>query len=210
LTKEHSFLRVGVTGGIGSGKSTVCTLFTKLGRTVLSADDIARDLTETNSDIKASIRETFGDDVFLPNGALHRRALAEIIFKDAGAKEQLNAIVHPLVFEVLEEKIHKLKPADRHPYIIIEAALIYETRMDDDLEYVIVVNAKDETRIQRVMQRDKLTREGVLSRMQAQMDVKEKVELADFVIENEGSEAELIERISFVDKLLAMLAHKPA
>jgi dephospho-CoA kinase len=205
LSREEQYLRVGVTGGIGSGKSTVCKLFAQMGRVVISADEIARELTATNDDIKAAIRETFGDEVFHPSGALNRKALAEVVFNNQEAKEKLNAIIHPLVFETIEARINALKPSQRSPYVIIEAALIYESRMDDDMHYVIVVDAKEELRIERVMERDEVDRAAVLARIRSQMNVQEKVELADFVIVNEGTEADLIERVAFIDRLLTMM-----
>ncbi len=205
MSKEEQYLRVGVTGGIGSGKSTVCKLFAQMGRVVISADEIARELTATNDDIKAAIRETFGDEVFHSSGALNRKALAEVVFNNQEAKEKLNAIIHPLVFETIEARINALKPSQRSPYVIIEAALIYESRMDDDMHYVIVVDAKEELRIERVMERDEVDRAAVLARIRSQMNVQEKVELADFVIVNEGTEADLIERVAFIDRLLTMM-----
>lgn len=205
MSREEQYLRVGVTGGIGSGKSTVCKLFAQMGRVVISADEIARELTATNDDIKAAIRETFGDEVFHPSGALNRKALAEVVFNNQEAKEKLNAIIHPLVFETIEARINALKPSQRSPYVIIEAALIYESRMDDDMHYVIVVDAKEELRIERVMERDEVDRAAVLARIRSQMNVQEKVELADFVIVNEGTEADLIERVAFIDRLLTMM-----
>jgi dephospho-CoA kinase len=210
LTKSHTtVLRVGVTGGIGSGKSTVCKLLTTFGRTVLSADDIAKHLTNGNADIQAAIRSEFGDSVFFENGMLDRKALAAVAFKSKEAVSALNAIVHPHVFTALETEIQNLKSSQRSPYVVIEAALMYETRMDDDLNYVIVVAADEETRVSRVMNRDKVTRNEVRARMKLQMDEKEKIELADFVIINEGTQADLIERVKFIDRLLPMLASQP-
>lgn len=205
MNTEKHFLRVGVTGGIGSGKSTVCKLFSQMGRVVISADEIARELTATNDDVKAAIRAAFGDEVFHSSGSLHRKALAEVVFNNEAAKEKLNAIIHPLVFETIESRINALKPSERSPYVIIEAALIYESRMDDDMHYVIVVDAKEELRIERVMERDEVDRDAVLARIRSQMNVQEKLDLADFVIVNEGTEADLIERVAFIDRLLTMM-----
>lgn len=205
---RESFLRVGVTGGIGSGKSTVCKLFAKLGRTVLSADEIAREVTDTHNDIKASIRKTFGDKVFFPNGNLNRQALANIVFQNQSLKKQLDAIVHPHVFTAVDLAIEQIPHSQRTPYVLIEAALIFESRMDERLDHVIVVHADEETRIERVMNRDKISRDAVLARIQSQMDPKEKKELADFVIENDGDEAELFERVQFVDRILSMVNSK--
>lgn len=203
--QDEGFLRVGITGGIGSGKSTVCRLFASLGRTVLSADEIGKELTENNKEIKSSIRKTFGGAVFLPGGLVDRKALASIVFKDPTSRRKLDAIIHPQVFTAIDDELDKLSPSERSPYVIIEAALIYESGMDERLDYILVVKADENTRIKRVMGRDNATRDAVLARIQSQMDVKTKLEHADFVIENVGSEEELLTRVKFIDRLVSML-----
>ncbi len=200
-----SFLRVGVTGGIGSGKSTACKLFEKLGRTVLSADGIARQLTETNDDVKLSIRNAFGDKVFFENGLLNRSALATIIFQNQSLRKKLDAIVHPHVFAAVDHAIEQIPRSKLSPYVLIEAALIFESGMDERMDYTIVVHADEQTRIQRVMERDKIDRTAVVARIESQMDPKEKKDLADFVIENDGDESELLERVKFLDRILSMM-----
>ncbi len=170
---------------------------------------MAKDLTNNDAQIRADIRKEFGDVVFNNDGTLDRKALAEVVFKSKTAIETLNAIVHPRVFVALETEIQNLKPSQHFPYVVIEAALMYETRMDDDLNYVIVVTADEETRVSRVMNRDKVTRNDVRARMKFQMEEKEKLDLADFVIINDGTQADLIERVKFIDKLLPMLAMRP-
>ncbi len=205
---DQSFLRIGVTGGIGSGKSTVCKLFAKLGRSVLSADDIARRLTQTNTDVKLSIRKTFGEQVFSQDGNLNRKELAGIVFQNQTLKKKLDKIIHPHVFAEVDLLIRRLPPAERSPYVLIEAALIFESEMDERLDYVIVVQADEETRIKRVIERDNVNREDVLARIRSQMDVNAKVELADFLIQNDGDEQSLFERVKFFDKILALMKSK--
>ncbi len=200
-----SFLRVGVTGGIGSGKSTVCALFAKLGRTVFSADEIAREVTDTREDIKSAIRKTFGDKVFLPAGLLNRKVLADLIFQNQPLRKKLDEIVHPHVFAAVNQAIELTPQNKRMPYVLIEAALIFESGMDERLDHVIVVHADEEIRIQRVIDRDTISRDEVLARIQSQMDPKEKKELADFVIENDGDEEELFERVKFIDRILSIM-----
>ncbi|MEK7251271.1 MAG: dephospho-CoA kinase [Bacteroidota bacterium] len=205
--QHEGFLRVGITGGIGSGKSTVCKSFAKLGRTVLSADDIARQLTDTNDEIKSSIKQTFGNKIFLPNGLVDRNALAIIVFNNQSLRKKLDAIIHPKVFTAIDNAIDQLPSSKQKPYVVIEAALIYESGMDERLDYIVVVNADEETRTKRVMERDTTSRDAVLARIQSQIDVKKKVKLADFVIENDGSEEELAERVKFIDRILSL--HSP-
>lgn len=199
-------LLVGVTGGIGSGKSTLCGLFAALGRTVLRADDIARDLTENDPAIRRSLRREFGEGVFLPGGKLDRKGLAAVVFADPARLERLNRLVHPAVFAEIERLVGALPAARRTPYVIVEAALIYESGMDRRLDYVIAVHASVETRLRRVMQRDGATREEVLPRMHAQMAPEEKLALADFSIANDGTPDDLRKAVLLFDTLLAHLA----
>lgn len=203
--KSPRYLRVGITGGIGSGKSTVCNLFARLGRAVLSADAIARSLTDGNDDIKASIRKAFGTGVFLPNGAVDRKALAAHVFMNRTRLQTLNAIIHPHVFRAIEQALSQLPTTQRQPYVVIEAALIFESGMDKQLDYVVVVSADEGKRIDRVMKRDGVTREEVLARMQSQMNVEQALRRADFVLTNNGTEPDLERSVAFVDSLLKRL-----
>ena len=201
-TPSSDFHRVGVTGGIGSGKSIVCSLFEELGRTVLSADRIARELTESDGVVRAAITKAFGNDVYGANGTLDRKRLAAIVFTDARLRRKLDGIVHPRVFVALDHALEELPPERRRPYVIIEAALIYESGLHKHLDAVVVVHAEEETRITRVMRRDHCTREEVLMRMQAQLPADTKVTRADFVIYNEHNSVDLAAKVSFIDSLL--------
>jgi len=198
-------LIVGVTGGIGSGKSAVCREFERLGRSVLSADRIARELTETDGKIQEEIRAAFGTSVFSTDGDLKRRDLAEIVFHDPDLRQKLNAIVHPRVFSRIDEMLSRLPPTSRHPYVVIEAALIFETDMDKRLDYTIVVDAPEEIRIKRVMQRDGCSREEVVARTAAQMSVHRKREKADFVLDNSDAASSLVNRVAFLDRLFTIM-----
>jgi dephospho-CoA kinase len=202
----RDFLLVGVTGGIGSGKSAVCRAFERLGRTVISADAIARTLTEDDQKVRDSIRKSFGDSVFTSAGVLDRRALADVVFRDTVAREHLNKILHPSVFRRIEELLADLPPERRRPYTIEEAALIFESGRDRDLDYVLVVDAPEEARIARVMKRDRCTREEVLRRIGSQMSAHEKRKHADFTITNSGPEEELAQIVAFFDNILRSMA----
>ena len=198
-------MTVGVTGGIGSGKSTVCREFTRLGRKVLSADAIAYDLTEDDSLVRRDIRKAFGAEVFAEDGSLRRKELAALVFRDARKRERLNSIVHPRVFEVIEKTLLSVSTRSTRPYIVIEAALIFESGMDRWLDYVIVVNAREKTRISRVMQRDRCTGADVRYRIASQMPAGEKAARGDFVIQNDGDRKDLRRRIQFLDRVLSSL-----
>lgn len=183
----------------------MCRHFETLGRTVLSADALARTLTEENREIKTAIRKSFGPGVFHPNGSVNRKQLAAYVFSHPAELQRLNAIVHPHVLAFVERQLKRLPLEKKKPYVVIEAALIFESGMDERLDAVLAVHADEETRIARVMRRDGVTREEVLARMRFQMNTKDILERADFVIYNDGTEAELLPRIQFIDALLRKL-----
>jgi dephospho-CoA kinase len=203
--RGRDFLKVGVTGGIGSGKSTVCGLFQRLGRTVISADRIAREITEQNETVQRRIASKFGRDVFLADGSLNRRRLADRVFAESGLRRTLDSIVHPHVFAAIDKLVNSLPPGQRIPYVVIEAALIFETGMDRQLDYTIVVHADEKTRIARTLRRDRCSRVDILNRIHSQMPAAQKRRKADFVIENDGAERELPEKVAFLDRLLGLL-----
>jgi dephospho-CoA kinase len=183
----------------------VCRLFADLGRVILSADEIARDVSNHDPDVRKEIASEFGPDSYLPDGTLDRQALASIVFHDAKKRARLNAIVHPRVFDHIEHQLSALPPVQAKPYVVIEAALIYETGMDESLDFVIVVAADKETCVQRVRLRDNVPAEDVKRRISAQMPLNRKIERADFVIHNDGSEADLKSRVLFLDSILSQL-----
>jgi len=193
---------VGVTGGIGSGKSAVCRAFAALGRSVISADAIARDLTERDPGVRAAIARAFGAEIYAPDGPLRRQALAALVFASAAKLRTLNAIVHPPTRAAIDAAVADLPADSRSPYVILEAALIYESGLDKQLGAVVVVRADEEVRITRVMQRDGLGRQEVLARMRAQMPAEEKARRADLIIDNNREESELGPKVRFIDTLL--------
>jgi len=177
-------LKVGITGGIGSGKTTVCQIFEKLGVPVYYADQRAKELMEDDRELCAEIKKEFGDDIYDAEGKLDRKKLAEIVFSDEKKLVTLNGLVHPAVFkdnqswnEVLEKK--------GYPYTLREAALLVETGSYRLLNKLIVVSGPEEDRIARVMARDGSTREQVLARIKAQMPEEQKVKYADYIIYND-------------------------
>lgn len=209
MPSDRDFFLVGVTGGIGSGKSAVCAAFEQLGRTVLSADGMAREIMEREEPIKRKVRQLFGEAAYTSAGVLDRKLVASRVFSDPAAKKKLDAIVHPAVFREIKQRISRLSPKQRFPYVIIEAALIYESGLHEQLDYVIVVHADEETRIRRVMDRDKCTREEVLHRISAQMSQDEKLKRADFVIRNDAESTQLAPKIQFINTLLTRMSGNP-
>ncbi len=196
---------VGVTGAIGSGKSVVCSAFSALGRKVIAADPLARELMETEPHLRDQLVTILGKAIFGADGRLDRKRVADRIFGDRRLRERVNAAVHPAVFRAIGSRIESLADAERRPYVVIEAALIYESGMDRMLHSVVVVDAPMEKRLARVLARDGATREEFLQREQAQMKAAEKISRADFVIRNSGSIDGLNDRVRFLDRLFLTL-----
>lgn len=197
---------VGVTGGIGSGKSTVCGILSGFGRVVIAADPLAREIMESDEGVIRRLKKLLGDEIYGPDGRLERGRVASMIFGDRLLRQKVNNIVHPRVLEAIGERLSELGEARRSPYAVVEAALIYESGLDRLLDIVVVVDADLETRLQRVMNRDGVTREDVLKRARAQLSVSEKVRKADFVIRNRRERSSLAEKVRFVDAILSRLA----
>jgi dephospho-CoA kinase len=190
-------LKIGITGGIGSGKSTVCKVFKALGIPVYHADDSARTITDRNPEVIARIKQAFGDDMYA-NGLLDRPKMAALVFNNPEELAKLNSIVHPAVRAELPVWLEANKNA---PYMLYEAAILFESGAYKLVDKSILVAADEEARIERVMQRDNVGREEVLNRVKNQWADKEKLELANYVIWNEGNEP-VIAQVLALDKLL--------
>lgn len=170
---------IGLTGGIGSGKTTIATYFQSKGIPIYIADDEARKIMQSDDVIQA-IKNTFGESIF-ENGILVRQKLAEIVFNDPAKLKELNAIVHPAVKEHYKTWLAEKKD---FPYIIYEAAILFESGSYQNFDFIISVVAPLETRIARVIKRDLASREHVLKRMEAQWTDEQRISKSDFVIEN--------------------------
>jgi len=176
-------LKVGITGGIGSGKSFICSKFEQLGVPVYNADERAKYLMQNDETVKTKLIETFGNEIFEHN-TLNRKLLASLVFNNKEALAKLNNIVHPAVQKDTENwlKLHQNKP-----YVIKEAALLFETGSYQNLDKTILVTANEDLRKVRVMERDKISKEDVEARIKNQMDDLEKMTLADYIINNDGN-----------------------
>jgi dephospho-CoA kinase len=175
-------LKIGITGSIGAGKSTVAGIFKVLGIPVFDADATAKNILNTDSVLREQIAATFGSETY-KNGLLDKKYLATLVFNNPDQLAKLNALVHPATIEAANIWA---KHCEEHgsPYILKEAALLFEAGTNVGLDFIIGVTAPVEMRIARVMERDHVTREEVLKRMQHQLDDTEKMKRCNFVIDN--------------------------
>jgi dephospho-CoA kinase len=191
--------KVGITGGIGSGKSTVTNVFKTLGIPVFDADAAARKVMNEDETLKNKIREFFGNEAYI-NGSLNRKYIADLVFGDAFKLEKLNAMVHPVTIAMAEQWMQQ----QTSPYVIKEAAILFESGAAAGLDYIIGVFAPQHLRIQRVMQRDKTSREEVLKRIAKQIDEHMKMKLCDFVITNDEQQLLIPQVLQVHEKLLSL------
>lgn len=187
---------IGLTGGIGSGKTTIANEFLALGIPVYIADDEARKLMQS-SEVVDAIRTFFGDAIF-ENNILNREKLAEIVFSDPEKLAKLNAIVHPAVKKHFDEWLLNHKDT---PFVIYEAAILFESGGYKNCDLIISVVAPLETRIQRVIDRDKTTREQVLKRINMQWNDEKRIAKSDFIINNTNMEETKSEIVKILKKL---------
>lgn len=173
-------LRIGLTGGIGSGKSTVARIFELLGIPVYYADAASKNLYNTDPELMASIKKHFGEDLY-EHGVINKSSLAALVFSDPRKLELLNSLVHPPTIRAAEQWMKK----QTAPYAVKEAALIFESGSASGLDYVIGVQAPMALRVKRVMDRDHVSREDVYSRINRQMDENIKMKLCDYIIVND-------------------------
>lgn len=192
--------KIGLTGGIGAGKSTAAKIFEFLKVPVYYADEAAKQLMESDSRLIAQIVETFGHETYL-EGVLQRKVLAAKVFGDEAAIQKLNAIVHPIVFSHFDEWCSQ---RTHLPYIVKEAALIFETILHQKLDKVIHVSAPEELRIARVMLRDHSSKEEVLDRIARQLPEEEKIKRADFILYNDEIHPLLPQVVSLHQKIMLM------
>jgi len=182
-------LLVGLTGGIGAGKSTVATLLAEHGAVVIDADSIVRELQQPGTEVFAAIVDRFGEHVVAADGTLDRERLADIVFRNDDARSALNAIVHPAVYSVMSERIAAVKDEDK--VVVLDIPLLAEAGGGGGMDAVVVVEADEEMRVARVMSERGLDAEDVRARMAAQASSEQREALADVVIRNNGTPEDL-------------------
>lgn len=184
-------LVIGLTGGIGCGKSTVSELFRNLGTPVIDADDIAHKIVEPGQPALQALRDTFGDAIFAADGRLDRAELRQRVFSDLAKKQQLEAILHPLVYAEIDHAVQQLK----HPYCIVCIPLLLETRMESKVDRILVIDCPVETQIERVQKRDGMSSEMVHRIIANQVSRATRLAHADDIIENTISAEQLADQV---------------
>ncbi|MBR6585496.1 MAG: dephospho-CoA kinase [Firmicutes bacterium] len=190
---------IGLTGGIGTGKSTVSAYLKEKGCVILDADKMSRQLTAPGGDALPAIRRTFGDEVFYDDGTLDRKKLGSIVFNDADKLKALEEITTQKVVEQTIDGLVRLRKASYNGIVIIDAPLLFECGMQVLAEENWLVTAGLEVRIERIIKRDGLDRQSILDRINNQMNDEEKMTMADYVIDNSGNLESLYQQI---DKLI--------
>lgn len=172
-------LRLGITGGIGSGKTSVCRVFHVLGIPCFSADPAAKEIMDSDQDVMRKLNSIAGKDLY-QKGSLDRMELARLIFNNNSLLSEVNSLIHPIVFQ----QFNKWQQEQESPYVIMEAAILFESGAAKLVDRVATVVAPVEERIQRVMARNNLGREQIIERMRNQMDDEQRIKLSDYVIHN--------------------------
>ena len=178
---------IGLTGGIASGKSTVSNILKKAGAVIIDADRIARDVVKKGLPAYQEIRDTFGDNVLSPDGEIDRSVLGDIIFNDPQKKQLLNRIVHPYVSKETNFQLKHIEKTHPNTIVILDIPLLMEAQMHKDFSDIIVVYVPEHTQIERLMQRDGISKADARARIHSQMPIEEKKDLATIVIDNSGT-----------------------
>jgi dephospho-CoA kinase len=178
-------ITLGVTGGLGSGKSTACDMFAELGVPVFVADEVAKELMVSHDGLRRDLVGAFGAEAYMPDGSLNRKHLATRVFGDPARLERINALVHPRVFEAFQSFLMEAEQ-EGAPMAIKEAAILFESGGDSHVDETLVVDALISTRIERVMKRDGMSAQDAMERIRHQLPSEELRERAGFVIDNDG------------------------
>ena len=198
-------VKVGITGGIGSGKTTVCRMLEEAGVPVLYADAIAIEIEQSDPAIRKALTELLGKEAFHENGTVNRPYLASKIFSSKKLHKAVEQIVHPAVMQEIDRRMRKYSESGT-PVVAVEAALLYESGMHKQLDAIVVVDARENLRIRRVVDRDQVKAEAVRKRMAAQWSVERKIRSAHVVLGNNGTMEELRVKVGFLLTLFTTLS----
>mgnify|MGYP005696740885 FL=1 len=195
-------LKIGLTGGIGSGKSSVSSILKSWGSYVFDADKIAKSILNENESAQNEVITEFGTDVLGADGKIEKSKLSRVVFYDEDHQTKLNAIIHPYVFSEIDKEFDRVLDIKKHDIFVVDAALIYESGADTHMDYVVVVTSHLGLRVERALSKGDLTREEFLKRAELQWPDEDKIHLADFVIQNNGSEKDLLNETKKIYDLL--------
>ncbi|GJM78618.1 dephospho-CoA kinase [Paenibacillus sp. HMSSN-139] len=179
-------MNIGLTGGIATGKSTVSRMLASRGAAVIDADVIAREIMEPGHPVLAAVSERFGPEVLHPDGTLNRKKLGEIVFSHPEERKALEALTHPAIRSEMKRRLDELEEADPQRLVVADIPLLYESGLDPLYEEIMVVYVPREMQLSRLILRDGLSREAAEQRLSAQMDIEQKKERADILIDNSG------------------------
>jgi dephospho-CoA kinase len=199
-------LRVGLTGGLASGKSFVGEALASLGCHLLKADDLGHQLLQPGTQVYEKVVEAFGPGILDSQGRIVRRALAALVFENPEKLALLNSLVHPAVIEEEERWMQQIAASDPHGIAIVEAAILIETGSYRRFDRIVLAVCSDEQQIARAMKRDGLTREEALARLQRQMPLAEKRKFADFIIDTSGEKEQTLVQVHRLYEELRRLA----
>jgi dephospho-CoA kinase len=195
-------LKIGITGGIGSGKTTVCKVFETLGIPVFYADQMAKQLMVTDVNLIAAVKNAFGEQSYSANGVLNHKHLADIVFNDKNALAQLNALVHPAVFNAFATWAKKA--ALSAPYVLKEAALLFESGSYTSCDHTVLVTSPLSVKLSRVTKRDLVSEKEVMLRMDKQFTDEQKIKLANFIIHNTEDHSIILQVLALHQQFLAL------
>ena len=188
-------LKTGLTGGMGVGKSVAAKAFKKLGVHIFDADREVKELLDSSAIIQNNLMAEFGSDILNNTGKIDRGKLANVSFQDEYHQMNLNSIIHPHIFEKIDEDFKNISSKNKASFFMVDGALIYESGLDTHIDYTIVVTAKLSIRMERSIKKGNLTRENILKRIDLQWPCETKVRMADFVIHNNTTEKDLKEQV---------------
>lgn len=186
-------IKVGVTGGIGSGKSIICRYFKLIGIPVFEADLEAKQIINNSAIVRSQMIIHFGKDIYLPNQVINRKKLADTIFNSPSSLKKVNSIIHPQV----KKKFNEWTEGQKTGYVVHEAAILFESGFYKMMDFMILVTAPVELRIKRVMERDNVSKENVIARMKQQWEDPEKIKLSNLVLTNDNTELIIPQLIEF-------------
>jgi len=185
-------LLIGLTGGIATGKSTVCKILKDLGVEIIDADQIAHNVLK-NKEVVKNIKKEFGFHILDDNGEIDRKKLGQVVFNDQKKLKKLESFTHPKIFEIIKNRLEVLDTDNK--LVVLDAPLLFEVALDKEVDETWVIYADKKTQIKRIVKRDNLTKKEAEKRIDTQMPLNKKIEKADVVIDNEGSIKSLREKI---------------